>query len=237
VLKKPRIAKGSIPLSIYVFFGLISADASWLRSLTAFAAAVILLFWCSADTASDDTDADSFRWSEPAFKGVVTMVVLCTSTAVPFLFRWLQERPTDEQAAQDAAAVVVYLIFSFLIAAVVYLLLLLHPSRPQGDPAMKVEALKLEHQSCLMLFQSACTSMVIVFLTALLAPILGGKAGNGEAAMVRLIWVFYCFAGGIVWFLRPCLARAKHVRFEIERIQSMVAPSVHPGPASSGTAA
>jgi hypothetical protein len=228
VFKKPRVSKGSIPLSIYVFLGLISADASWLRTLTAIAAAMVLLFWGSTNTASDDTDGDSWRWSEPAFKAVMTMVLLCASIVFPFLFRWLQAKPTDEQVAQDAAAIVGFLIFSFLIAAVVYLLLLLHPSREHGDPSVKVETLKLEHQACLVLFQTACTAMVIVFLTALLAPILGGRAGNAEATMARLGWAFYCFAGGIIWFLRPCLARAKYIRFEIEQIQSKAALTAHP---------
>src|ERR1035441_6077182 len=75
--------------------------------------------------------------------------------------------------------------------------------------------------------------MVIVFLTALLAPILGGKAGNAEATMARLGWAFYCFAGGIIWFLRPCLARAKYVRFEIEQIQARTALAA--GPVASWT--
>ena len=228
MFKKPRVSKGSVPLSIYVFLGLISADVSWLRAVTAITAAMVLLFWCSTNTASDDTDVDSWRWSEPAFKAVMTMLLLSASIVGPFLFRWLQARPTDEQAAQDAAAIVGFLIFSFLIAAVVYLLLLLHPSREHGDPSVRVEALKLEHQACLVLFQTACTSMVIVFLTALLAPILGGKAGNAEAIMARLGWAFYCFAGGIIWFLRPCLARAKYVRFEIEQIQARTALAAGP---------
>jgi hypothetical protein len=41
--------------------------------------------------------------------------------------------------------------------------------------------------------------------------------------MARLGWAFDCFAGGIVWFLRPYLARAKYVRFKIEQIQAKAA--------------
>ena len=79
MFKKPRVSKGSVPLSIYVFLGLISADVSWLRAVTAITAAMVLLFWCSTNTASDDTDVDSWRWSEPAFKAVMTMLLLSAS--------------------------------------------------------------------------------------------------------------------------------------------------------------
>jgi hypothetical protein len=118
---------------------------------------------------------------------------------------------------QDAISVVGYLIFSFLIGVVIYLRFLLRPTMGPKDEVLEIEALKLEHQSCLILFQTGGTCMVILFLGTLLTPILSASAGTGGITVARLGWAFYCFAGGIVWFLRPCLARAKYIRHELAR--------------------
>jgi hypothetical protein len=181
---------------------------------------MVLLFWYLRNISSDEDEPESWRWSHATAKAVSAMLVLCFAAITPFAVRWIQQPPSDQQAVQDGISLVEYLIFSFLIGVVIYLFLLLRPTLGPRDSLLEIEALKLEHQSCLVLFQTGGTCMVVVFLGALLTPILGPNVVASRITITRLGWAFYCFAGGIVWFLRPCLARAKYIRAKIESQES-----------------
>lgn len=157
---KLGISKGSLPLACYVFVGLTPIDQSWLRTVLSLIAAIVLLFWCSRDIQADESEPESWRWSHATARGAAAMLILCLAAILPFAVRWLQQRPSGQQAAEDAISLVGYLIFSFLIGVVIYLMLLLRPTIGPKDSALEIEALKLEHQSCLVLFQTGGTCMV-----------------------------------------------------------------------------
>ena len=219
---RKRLPESSLPLSIYTFFGLIPLDASWLRTISALIATSILLFWCSSDDARDEPEHEAWRWNKGTSQSVMAMGILSVSAIVPFALRWLRQPPAGQQAVEDAVSVVAYLIFSFSISVVIYLLRLLTPASHAEDSAHDLESLRLEHQTCISIFQTAATCMVVLFLGALLSPILGAKSGAGEVTITFLGWAFYWFAGFIVWFLRPCLDRAKAIRRQLERRRSTV---------------
>jgi hypothetical protein len=223
------ISKGSIPLSLYVFVGLITIDPSWVRTITSLIAAMILLFWGSRNIISDEDESESWRWSRATSRAISAMSVLCVGAMVPFAIRWLRQPPSGQQVVQDAVSMVGYLIFSFLFGVVIYLMLLLRPIMGSKDSDLEMQALKLEHQSCLAIFQTGGTCMVVIFLGALLTPVLGTSVGTSDITIARLGWAFYCFAGGIVWFLRPCLARAKHIRRELQLLRRDSVPDVSTG--------
>ena len=210
------ISKGSVPLALYTFVGMIVIDGSWLRSIVSLIAALIVLFWCSRDVRPDEDEPEGWRWSTATARATSAMVVICVGSIVPFAVRWFRQPPGGQQVVQDAVSLVGYLIFSFLIGTVIYLLLLLRPTVGQKDATLEIEALKLEHQSCLVVFQTGGTCMVVLFLGTLLTPILSANIGASDITIARLGWAFYCFAGGIVWFLRPCLAKARFIRRELE---------------------
>jgi len=216
VLQK-RISEGRLPLTIYTFLGLIPLDASWLRTISALIASVIFLFWCSKEDVLDERDREAWRWNKATSRSILSMVILSVSAVVPFVVRWLRERPNEQQAAQDGAAVVAYMIFSFSISVVIYLMRLLTPVEGSDDPSFDLESLRLEHGTCISIFQTGATCMVVLFLGALLSPIMGAKTGTGQVTITLLGWAFYWFAGFIVWFLRPCLDRAKAIRRQLER--------------------
>ena len=213
-----NISQSSLLLTGYTFFGLIPLDASWLRTSTALVACFIFLLWCSREDAPGEREHDAWRWNKAASRSLLTMFVLSSSSITPFALRWLKEAPDGPQAVQDAAALVAYLIFSFSISVVIYLMRLLTPPDRSEDAPLDLESLRLEHQTCISIFQTAATCMVVLFLGALLSPALGAKtAAGGSVTITMLGWAFYWFAGFIVWFLRPCLDRAKAIRRQLER--------------------
>ena len=212
----PRIPEGSLPLAIYTFFGLIPLDPSWSRTASAFVASALFLFWCLREEIRVPDDREGWRWNKGASRSLTAMAILSSSAILPFLERWLRQRPDPQQAVQDAAELVAYLIFSFSVAVVIYILRFLDPPPARDDTPLDIESLRLEHQTCISIFQTGATCMVVMFLGALLSPIMGAKAGTADVTITMLGWAFYWFAGFIVWFLRPCLDRAKSIRRQLE---------------------
>src|SRR5260370_10405937 len=183
---KFRMAKGSWWMSLYVFGGLITIDISYLRTIVGLIAACVFLALCSKDLKSDEHESESWRWSPATARAILAMIVLCIGTIVPFGVRWLRQPPTEQEAVQDGISLVGYLLFAFLMGTVVYLLLLLRPTHGPKDSEMELEALKLEHQSCLIIFQTSATGMVVIFLGALLTPILSASTGGRGLIIERL---------------------------------------------------
>lgn len=204
--------KGSITLTVYTVIGLISIDISKIRTIESVCAAILLLLCLKEVTPAEDEEPQSWRWSRATTRAVIATLILSVSSFVPFLSNWWKN-PWSTASAHDVSVVVACMVFSFLVGIIVYLMLLLTPSsvRPTST-----EALKLEHQACLALFQAACTCIVVAFFGALLSPLLNGEQAH-QVTLGKLAWVFYCFGGGIIWFLRPCLARARAVRAELAR--------------------
>jgi len=63
-----------------------------------------------------------------------------------------------------------------------------------------------------------CTGAAVLFVGMFLAPVLGMSEKLGELTLAKLAWAFYWMLGAIVWLLRPCLARAKYIRIELEEL-------------------
>jgi hypothetical protein len=192
-------------------------DPSWLRTIVSFVSSCLFLFWCLREPAGGEYEAESWRWSRAAARAIASALLLASGSFLPFLLRWRSSKPSASQLADDAVSLVWLLIFTFLMGSVVYLLLLLRAPRSNDFSNQSIEAMKLEHQSCLTLFQSGATCIVVVFLGAMLSPALGAASLTGTGVVARLGWVFYCFAGGIIWFLMPCLAKAKFLRSELQQ--------------------
>jgi hypothetical protein len=211
-------ARSSVPLAFYTFLGVSLIDPSWYRTVTAFAVSVVLLLWNSRVLASYESEPESWRWSEVTQKSVSIFVLIAFVSVLPFLIRWLWQPPSGKEAWQQGVLFVACLAFSVLVGLTVYLEMLLRPTSGEKVPQFEAVALKLEHQACLTLFQTMGTLMGIIFLGTVLAPTVGAGDKLLSVPVAKLLWAFYCFAGTIIWLLRPCLARAKYIRFRLERL-------------------
>lgn len=222
VAERLGLSRASVPLAAYAFVGLSLVDVSRLtdllrlRTLSSFCGSLVLLLWCSKETTDDEIEDKSWQWSTAASRGVWTAVILSSSASLPV---GLQQLTGKTWTAQDGITLVASFAFTFMIALAVYLMLLLNPAhRHRGELLSDgaIEALKLEHQACLTLFEAVCTGAMVLFVTILLAPLLGETKPFGELTSAKLAWAFYWMAGPIIWLLRPCLARAKYIRNQLE---------------------
>lgn len=211
-----RHSKGSMQLCLYTFVGLSSVEFSWPRTIAALAASVVLLFWISHRLAFDENVHESWQWSPAASRGIVAFTIIAAGAMLPFL-PIAQSTLGGEQARRLTVSLVAALIFATMIGLAVYLRYLLQGSTGLKDRTRRIESLKLEHQACMMLFQTLTTMVGVFFLGTVLSAALNLVERLGRPAFSSLLWAFYCFSGAIIWLIRPCVARAKYIRFLIEQ--------------------
>ena len=209
-----HFTKGSIPLAIYVFFGLTFIEYSWVRACSAFVASVIVLFWGSNTVGPHECEADSWHWSAATTKGVCSALVLSLCGMIPFAV----QRTTTKLGSSDGISLAASLLFSGMVAVILYLRIDHGPSGKIHQRRRSIESLTLEHQRCMTLYETLATATTLLFTATLLTPVLASSDRLGELTLQKLIWAFYFFSGIVVWLLRPCTARAAVIRLEIDLI-------------------
>jgi hypothetical protein len=207
-------------LFTYTFFGLLALGPSWPRVLISLLSSVVALAWNTVPLAVDENVYGSWRWSPATTRSVSVFAVVVAGAGIPFLW----DLPNKGDMSNIAIRFMAALIFATVVGLCVYVRHLLNT--PLGLTHSE-EYLKLEHQACLTLFQTLTTSVGVFFLAVFLSPALAVSEKAKVDPIGGLCWAFYCFAGAIIWLLRPCVAKAKWTR------SLLISPAVHnPGTAS-----
>jgi len=115
------------------------------------------------------------------------------------------------------ARVIFGLNFAADVGIAAYLLTILSKPDEQKMNSLKIEALKLEHQSCMTLFQTCGSLMGIFFLATFIAPLLNANVSFANVRFVDVMFLFYSLAGFILWILFPCVERAERIRRQLQR--------------------
>jgi hypothetical protein len=206
-----RDSRGNVQLSLYTLVGLISIDPSWQRSVLAIVVSAVILAWISQRLDFDENVQGSWRWSPATSRGVSVFALVAVGALLPFLTGG-QSSPSSDRIASFLVAN----IFATMIGLAVYLSCLLEGTTGPKARSLEIESLKLEHQACMTLFQTFTVAVATFFVGVILSVALdtGKQFGHPVSS---LLCAFYYFSGAIIWLIRPCLARAKYIRFLIEQ--------------------
>ncbi len=217
--------RGSLPLSLYTFVGLSVVEPSGWRYVFAVIGSTCLYFWNSKQLREDEAVFDSWRWSQVATRGVSVFLMISACSIAPYLAR---SGRLIGLASRDLSLMASF-VFATLIGLAVYLPQLLRPGDAEQRGRAEIRALELEHQACMAMFQAMVSALAALFLGAVFLPAIA--AGPQKALLANpalsITWAFYSFGGCLVWLLRPCLARAKYIRYLLEMRQAR-------GPESTG---
>ena len=203
-----------LTLAAYTFIGLACIDFSWLRIAASGTASSLLLHRFSVGTPAAENEVGSWRWSSATTRAVVSGLLLSVLAILPVVFRRATSVSADPVSIQFIASIM----FSFIITVALYTAAFLDTPAGIVYGAQSLEALKLEHQSCLTLYQTLATASMLLFLGTLFTPVMNLAHQLGEITLAKIAWAFYCFDGIVIWLLRPCMARAKYIRCEIEKL-------------------
>jgi len=211
-----ELSVGRFILSGYVFLGLVWIDYSLVRVATSILAGLLVLCRHTSGARGDENEPGCWHWSPTTSRSVAFLLMLSACAVLPTIFL----RGRIETAGHRGTLLVASIIFSAIIGVALYLANFLDTPAGMKIGSRSLESLRLEHQSCLTLYQTIGTASFMLFLGALFTPIFSLNQQAGDMVPGRIGWAFYCFGGMVVWLARPCMARAKYIRFEIERILS-----------------